>query len=419
MKENWTDKSSFKFGDIVIAKRQWENLEEGHTHSPHIVIANDGEYIYALTGTTKKPYKHNSRKFLYTKIRNKESYYLLSIYKFSYDEINIKIGSISSKTENYLKRKLDSQIGTVINTEKKQFLDFIDKEDFATGDIIKLIKDNGEMKSGKYVIVSETNDGYQILEIIQDPDENNNNTPYYIVQYDVIHQISKSEKMYRVDCLDMEETQELLTNVKSKNLSTNTDKIAPRKIVRINNEDYLVYETSSSKATLYPISTTINYDASFIRGDLRIHVNFSRMLTIDLRQFDGEILSTIALKEYFVVKHKYEEYKNHKAIKDKHNDKARIFKDPSIKHQHLLLNKNRTQITILDLTDYYNGQITIRREHMRFLISSPCGYIGIPDYNNILCDINSTLKKEYNLSLPKYSNVRTKKDSKKKKKGQL
>lgn len=405
MEKNWKNKKEYQFGDIVVAKRKWENLEIGHTHSPHIVIANDGEYIYAITGSTKKPYFHWSRKCIHTKIRNVDAYYEPKIFKFKYEEIMYKTGSVSSITKSYIKRKLDSQVIYDLNIENELFLSYVETAELETGDIIKCDADS--YKGKRFAIISQNEEAYQTVEITKNKEVVNDNSQLYNFRPDVIYQIDKTEKITRIDCLDLKETEELLLKVKTSAKRNEKDAILQGNIISIDDKNYYVFEIVNSNAYIFPISTNINYDDSFSCNDSKYHINFSCKLSLDIKLFNGKVISLVPYKTLLSLERKYTEYKKNKSIKNKYNEKTRIFKDAKInQHQYLILNQNKTEIIIFDITDYYNGIITIKKEHIRFLIKNPIGYLSVPDYNNILCDINEIIKKEYNISLPKYSNTR-------------
>ena len=410
MDENsWREKKDFKFGDIVIAKRKWNNLQKGHTSSPHIIIANDGEYIYAITGSTTKPDSKNNRKRIHTKIRNIDAYYYPKIYKFEYNEILFKIGEVSSSTKDYISRKLDSEISYGMNMDNEYYRFLINPADLKTGDIVKI--NNDTLTNEKYVIISENLESYQVMEIANNKLKDNKNEPFYTIRYDVIINVSKKQKFIRLDTLDLKETEELLLKVKIKNIRKDDNSVIPGNIIRINGEKYYVYEVNNSQASIFPVSTTINYDSKFIYNKTNIHINFSRRKLINAKQSDIEILSLVPYSIILKIKGKYEEYQNNKKIKNRKNQISAVYRTISVKpHLIQILYQEKNSIIALDLTDYYNGKIRIFRGNMRVLEKHPIGYLSISDYNNITSDIDEIFKKEYNLNIPKHSNTRTRKE---------
>ena len=405
---NWNEKKDFQFGDIVIAKRKWNNLKKGHTHSPHIVIANDGKFIYAITGSTSKPDSKNERKRIHTKIRNIDAYYFPKIYQFDYSEILCKIGSVGGATKDYIIRKLDSEIFYGMNIDNEYYKLLIEPADLKTGDIIKFIDES--LGSGKFVIISQNDEAYQVMEIADHKERKSDDEPYYTIRYNLVIEISKNQNLKRLDSLDLKETEELLLKIKTGNIQKNNSSIVPGNIIKIDDQQYYVYDANNSQAAVFPISTTINYDSKFTYNKTNVHINFSRKKIISVKLDNYEVISLVPYSIVLTIKRKYEEYQNNKEIKNRSNDITAIHRTISVKpHLLLILNQNKSNVIVLDLTDYYNDTIRIFSGNIRILEKHPIGYLGIPDYNNIVSDIDEIMKQEYNVNLPKYSNTRTRK----------
>lgn len=364
-KENYDIK--LEFGDIILAHRSEDEIEQSHEISPHIVITREEDYIVVLQGTSKEqPFEHVHSYYKVEKGRHnlsKDTYFKMNDWKRIHkDKVLKHISKLSKPEKNYIQKKI-----AYSNITPFHSINWIDIETppIEVGDIIRdRIYISNEYY---YLVVEKTPKYYRCIHLkrdLNDPNNVNINGKYYVFDYEDIVDIEDKENYIRTDALKIDEVKIVLTKYKREKAELSELNADRGTLIGYKGKIYYIYNIEKDSFQAYQVS--LNKDESlqdiFI-NKLKYYTSFQE---ISIKKKDKNIIPLEKVKEEDIDKLRSikKDYSRHR-IRVQQREKNMIHKKINAgtcitsyidNKQYIVIYRLGNEVCVLSYEDYFNNE---------------------------------------------------------------
>jgi len=403
---------NLKVGDIIIAKRynddtKMEIIPEGHREGPYIVIEKEDNILKCLYITGSEP-KHKNKYYKTLVITMPQIYELRKTSYISIDKCcNItknrfikRLGHLNTEDKKTLFKKLN-----IVNNYKESYNRTLNipKIPIEPGDIIT----NGY---GLYLIINETKDEYNCIEML----EQKNELKYYIVvdgkryylNLDCNKNYSKSLEHIRVNFIDKEKLYEIKKlQLEKLDYQKHKEEICRGSINIINNIIYYVYGELSDKWLAFSVTKEQNEElCPIIIDNKQFYTNFNKTIEFNKNKQDIEIITLASNDEIDNIKNIKKSYiktiqkqskktktKKRKLTKKEIKSGAIIkYKNTESNYLHIVILRNQNELITIRYDKYLQGEYIINKFNVNQM--ELFDYVENFNLRQVLIDIQNIAK---------------------------